>query len=142
MQSQTWPIPHRPPFLFVDRILDLEPGRCIVAAKEIREDDLFLKGHFPGNPIMPGVLQIEALSQAGGILCHESKLFHEGNNLPVLAAIKEARFRRLVRPGECLELHVEIARVKKKMVWLEAKAYVDRQLSCEAILVAALMHVK
>lgn len=100
-------IPHRDPFLFIDEVLELEPGARVVARKLVRPDEWFFAGHFPGRPILPGVIMIEALAQAGAV----AVLTEESNRgkLPLFAGIDDVRFKRIVVPGEELILTCEIA---------------------------------
>src|ERR671922_481976 len=102
-------IPHRDPFLFLDEVLELEPGRRVVARKEVRPDEWYFAGHFPGRPIMPGVIMVEALAQAGAV----AVLSVEENRgkLALFAGIDGVRFKRLVEPGDELELTCELERV-------------------------------
>ncbi|MEI6805682.1 MAG: 3-hydroxyacyl-ACP dehydratase FabZ [Myxococcaceae bacterium] len=132
-------LPHKYPFLFVDRVVEVELGKRIKAYKNLTHNESFFNGHFPNNPIMPGVLQIEALAQAGAILCHESKLYDSKTQLAVLAGVDEVRFRKAVRPGDRLDLEVELLAFKKTICKLKAKAYVDGELACEAIIIAAVL---
>ena len=132
-------LPHRPPFLFVDGVLELEIGKRILAYKDLRPEEYFFTGHFPGNPIMPGVLQIEALAQAGAILCHESKLYDTSKQFAVLAGVDGARFKRIVRPGDRLELEVELLAFRKVVAKLKARAFVKGELASEAVILAALL---
>lgn len=130
-------LPHRYPFLLVDRVVEIEIGKRIKAYKNLTHNESFFNGHFPGNPIMPGVLQIEALAQAGAILCHESKLYDTKTQLAVLAGVDEVRFRKAVRPGDRLDLEVELVAFKKVLGKLKARAFVDGEIACEAIILAA-----
>src|SRR3954467_6435373 len=104
-------IPHRDPFLLVDEGLELEPGVRCVARKTVRADEWYLAGHFPGRPIMPGVLMVEALAQAGavGVLSHPDY----AGRLALFAGLDEVRFRRLVQPGDVLDLELRIDRLRR-----------------------------
>lgn len=131
-------IPHRYPFLLVDRVLeiDLEKGR-IVGQKNVSINDWFFQGHFPGEPIMPGVLQIEALAQLGAILTAKS-----GNTkLGVLAGIREAKFRQIVRPGDILRLEVDVIHLSKLGGKLSGKALVDGKVTAQAEIVSSFVTV-
>src|SRR5204863_6849498 len=101
-------IPHRPPFLLVDEILELEPGKRVVGRREIRADDWWFPGHFPERPVMPGVLTIEAVAQAGAV----AVLADEANRgkIPFFAGIDDCRFKRVVEPGDVLTLECEFVR--------------------------------
>lgn len=134
-------LPHRYPFLLVDRVLEIEPGKLIKAYKNLTCNEEFFNGHFPGNPMMPGVLQIEALAQAGAILCHESKLYDSKTQLAVLAGVDAVRFRKIVRPGDRLDLEVELLMFKRNLGKLKAKAFVEGQLACEAVILAAIQQI-
>jgi 3-hydroxyacyl-[acyl-carrier-protein] dehydratase len=133
-------IPHRPPFLLVDRVVTLEPGRRIVAWKSVTMNEPFFQGHFPGAPVMPGVLVIEALAQAAAVLSVKSMPEEEARRkLTYLMAIDGARFRRPVVPGDRLELSVEILK-QKGPVWKErGVASVDGQMVAECELMAMLV---
>jgi 3-hydroxyacyl-[acyl-carrier-protein] dehydratase len=132
-------IPHRPPFLLVDRVIVLEPNRRIVAWKSVTMNEPFFQGHFPGAPVMPGVLVLEALAQAAAVLAVKSISEEEARSkLTYLMAIDGARFRRPVVPGDRLELAVEIVK-RKGPVWKqEAVASVDGQRVAECELMAML----
>ena len=106
-------IPHRDPFLLVDEVLELVPGERVLARLEVRAEMVFLAGHFPGRPIMPGVLSVEALAQAGcvGVLSHPDY----SGRLAVFAGLEEVRFRRLVTPGDVLELDVRLTSLRRAL---------------------------
>src|SRR5436305_5702186 len=99
-------IPHRDPFLFLDEVLELEPGRRVVARKQVRGDEWFFPGHFPGRPIMPGVVMVEALAQAGAVAV--LTLEENRGKLVLFAGIDAVRFKRIVAPGDELTLTCEI----------------------------------
>lgn len=123
-------LPHRYPFLLVDRVLEVEPGKRIVARKNVTANEPHFTGHFPDNPIMPGVLQLEMLAQAGGAML----LMLEKNQgrLALLAGIEKARFRRPVVPGDVLEIEVEVVQTRGDMGWVKGFARVDGKTVCEA----------
>ena len=93
-------LPHRFPFLLVDRVLDVVAGKSIVAVKNVTMNEAYFQGHFPGHPVMPGVLIIEALAQAGGLLAYETASADERIAILYLVGIEESRFRQIVRPGD------------------------------------------
>ena len=132
-------IPHRPPFLLVDRVVALEPGVRLVAWKGVTMNEPFFAGHFPGKPVMPGVLILEALAQACALLAMKSLEAEEiADKITYLMSIDGARFRRPVVPGDRLELHVEITK-RKGAVWREkGTAIVDGQPVAEAEFLAML----
>ena len=132
-------IPHRPPFLLVDRVVTLEPGRRILAWKSVTINEPFFQGHFPGAPVMPGVLILEALAQAAAVLAVRSIPEEEARSkLTYLMAIDGARFRKPVVPGDRLELAVEILK-RKGPVWKQqAVASVDGKRVAECELMAML----
>lgn len=129
-------IPHRHPFLLIDRILELEPGTRAVAEKLVGADEPFFAGHFPGNPIMPGVLIIEALAQTGAVAAL-SLPEHRGRRI-VLAGIDNCRFRRIVRPGEALRLEVSVEKIRRGIGKAQAHATVAGESVCEAGLLFAI----
>jgi len=130
-------IPHRPPFLLIDRVIELDSGKRIVGLKTVSlERDSFLQGHFPDYPVMPGVLIVEALAQAGAVLVMEDRS-HAGK-IPFFARIDNCRFRQQVRPGETLRLEVDVTSFRNPVGKAHARATVDGKLACEADLTFAL----
>ena len=129
-------LPHREPFLLLDEVTELEPGARVVARKLVREDEWYLPGHFPGNPIMPGVLMVEAMAQCGAV----AVLSEEANRgkLALFAGIDDVRFKRLVRPGEELELVCELERLRGPVGRGRARASVDGELAVRGTLLFAL----
>ena len=123
-------IPHRFPFLLVDRVLELEQGRRAVALKNVTINEPFFRGHYPDFPIMPGVLILEALAQTAALMLYPH--VDRTRRLPVLAGIDGARFRRMVRPGDCLRLEVEMRRARAGIGVVAGRALVDGQVACEA----------
>ena len=124
-------LPHRYPFLLVDRILEYEPGKRIVGLKNVTINEPFFQGHFPGVPIMPGVLIVECMAQVGGCLVFES-LENRDDKLVFFIGIENARFRKPVRPGDQLEVEMVVDRMKPRVGKLSGKVHVDGQLVCEA----------
>ena len=127
-------LPHRYPFLLVDKVTSLESGKLIVAQKNVTANEPFFQGHFPGNPVMPGVLMLEALAQAAGILAIETLKMDAHQELFYLAGVDHARFKRLVVPGDILELTVEVAQSRSRIWKFNANAHVDGHLACSAVL--------
>jgi 3-hydroxyacyl-[acyl-carrier-protein] dehydratase len=130
-------LPHRYPFLLVDRIVSLELGKKIVGMKNVSINEPFFQGHFPGRPIMPGVLIAEAMAQVGGILALMSIPENQGNSSLFLLGIDKMRFRQPVVPGDQLRLEVESVRGGKKFWKMKAQAFVDQTLVAEGELMAA-----
>ena len=128
-------LPHRPPFLFVDRVDALEPGVSAVGHYRVTGDEPFLAGHFPDNPVFPGVLQLEALAQTGGIAVLADARF--AGRLPLFGGVEQARFRRVVRPGDELVLEVTMERLSSRAGWGRARATVTGETACEARLLFA-----
>ena len=133
-------LPHRYPFLLVDRVLEME-GDYIHAIKNVTINEEFFKGHFPGNPIMPGVLIIEALAQAGGILALRSACESCENKLLLFRGIENAKFRKPVVPGDQLHLHATRVKVRRNFMVFECKAMVDGEVTTEAELSAVIEDV-
>ena len=131
-------LPHRYPFLLVDRVLECEPGKRVLAYKNVSINEPFFQGHFPGNPVMPGVLVVEALAQAGGLLTQLSRQGSEEHQLFYLVKVDNAKFSRMVVPGDRLELEVELRRQIRNMAQYVGVARVDgEQVACAEILCAA-----
>ena len=126
-------LPHRYPFLLVDRVIELDHGKRLVALKNVTINEPFFQGHFPGHPVMPGVLIVEALAQASGLLIGLSGVGVQGDKLFYLAKVKDARFSRPVCPGDQLRLEVELKRMIKNMGLFVTRAVVQGQevASCE-----------
>ena len=126
-------LPHRYPILLVDRVLEMEPRKRIVAIKNVTINEPVFTGHFPGRPIFPGVLLIEGMAQAGGLLLLQEIPDREGKLL-YFAAIEEARFRRPVVPGDQVRYEIEVIKLRKTYCKLTAKALVDGEVAAEAVL--------
>ena len=128
-------LPHRDPFLLIDEVLELEPGARVVARKRVREDEWYLAGHFPGDPIMPGVLMVEALAQTGAV----AVLAEEQNRgkLALFAGIDDVRFKRIVRPGDELTLSCELEAVRGPIGRGKVRATVDSELAVRGTLTFA-----
>ena len=127
-------LPHRPPFLLVDRIIELEPGKRIVGIKNVTMNEPFFVGHFPNFPVMPGVLIIEAMAQTGGVLAlHDATI--GSDKLVLFAAIEEAKFRRPVVPGDQLRLELEVLQRHTSFARMKGKALVDGKVAAQAILI-------
>lgn len=134
-------LPHRFPFLLVDRVIDMVPMKSIVALKNVTCNEQFFQGHFPEWKIMPGVLIIEALAQAGAILLFRSIPNPERKFL-VLSKIDKAKFKRMVVPGDQLRLDVEWTRTKGKICQMKGKAFVDGELAAEAEIYASVLDIE
>lgn len=128
-------LPHRYPFLLVDRIIQLEPGKKVIGIKNVTVNEPFFQGHFPGHPIMPGVLIIEAMAQVGGIYAVVTDKIGD-DRVTYFAGIDNARFRRPVVPGDTLRLELELAACKRGLYCFKALAFVGETLVAEADLKA------
>jgi 3-hydroxyacyl-[acyl-carrier-protein] dehydratase len=122
-------IPHRDPFLFLDEITELESLKYGIGIKHVKESDYFFKGHFPGKPVMPGVLIIESLAQVGAVIL----LSHEDykGKIAYFTGISNAKFRKSVLPGDTLELHCTLHKIRRGFGFGTASAYVNGELACE-----------
>lgn len=134
-------LPHRYPFLLVDRITEMEESRRIVGFKNVTINEPFFQGHFPGRPIMPGVLILEALAQTGGVLAFKS---FTATSRPVvyLTGVERAKFRRPVVPGDQLRLEVEVLKKRPPFWKMHGRAFVGDELVCEAELTAMVTEEK
>jgi 3-hydroxyacyl-[acyl-carrier-protein] dehydratase len=128
-------LPHREPFLMIDEVLELEPGTRVVARKRVRGDEWYLRGHFPGRPVMPGVLIVEAMAQTGAV----AVLSEEENRgrIALFAGIDDTRFKRIVEPGDELELECTLEQVRGPIGKGKARATVDGQLAARGTLTFA-----
>ena len=133
-------LPHRYPFLLVDRVVELTPEKSLKAFKNVSINEAFFQGHFPGYPVMPGVLIVEALAQAAALLAFKSRGV-EGAGLVYLVGMDGVRFRRPVVPGDRLDLSVTVLRSKARILKVRGEASVGGQLACEAELIATLPEV-
>tara|TARA_B100001113_G_C21019195_1_gene582787 strand:- start:44 stop:487 length:444 start_codon:yes stop_codon:yes gene_type:complete len=131
-------LPHREPFLFVDEVIEVIENKEIHATKYINEDEYFLNGHFPNNPIFPGVIIIEALGQASGILGFVSmnKTPEEGS-IYVLAGVDKVRFRKRIRPGDNIDLFSKVVSEKRGIWKFDCRAELDNELVCSATILCA-----
>jgi 3-hydroxyacyl-[acyl-carrier-protein] dehydratase len=131
-------IPHRYPILLVDRVLEMEPKKRIVAVKNVTISEPVFLGHFPGRPVLPGVFLVEGMAQAGGLLLLHDMPNRE-NKLLLFAGIEEAKFRRPVVPGDQVRYEVEVLRLRSTFCKVAGKALVDGELAAEAILSTAMV---
>jgi 3-hydroxyacyl-[acyl-carrier-protein] dehydratase len=131
-------LPHRYPMLLVDRVLEIVPGKSIRALKNVTMNEEVFQGHFPGSPVMPGVMILEALAQAGGLLMLHDIPDREGK-LIYFTGVDRARFRRPVVPGDQLILEVKILNLRRTFSKIEGKAYVNDQLVTEAVMSSAMV---
>ena len=132
-------LPHRYPFLLVDTITELEPGKRVVGVKNVTSNEPFFQGHFPGNPIMPGVLIVEAMAQVGGVLAHlaKSDSVEEGKpSMFFFMSMDKVKFRKMVIPGDQLIIKVETLRTGSKFWKMAGKVFVKEDLVAQAELVA------
>jgi 3-hydroxyacyl-[acyl-carrier-protein] dehydratase len=131
-------LPHAYPFLLVDRIIEIEPGKRIVGIKNVTYNEPFFPGHFPGRPIMPGVLIVEAMAQTAGVLVFNTLSEGERNKLVYFLGMDNVKFRKPVVPGDQLRLELEITKHRQSIWGFKGKALVDGKLVAEAELLAML----
>jgi beta-hydroxyacyl-ACP dehydratase FabZ len=134
-------LPHRYPFLLVDRVTEMEENRRIVAIKNVTINEPFFQGHFPGRPIMPGVLILEALAQAGGVLAFKS-ITTTSRPVVYLTGVENAKFRKPVVPGDQLRFEIEVLKKRPPFWKMQGKAYVGDDLVCETELTAMVTEEK
>jgi 3-hydroxyacyl-[acyl-carrier-protein] dehydratase len=125
-------IPHRFPFLLVDRCFDYVEGKSIRAIKCVSANEPFFQGHFPGRPLMPGVLQIEAMAQASAVLMSKTLNVDPKVSGIMFMSVENAKFRKPVRPGDVLDMHVEVLLGRRNIYKFSGRAQIDGQLACEA----------
>lgn len=135
-------LPHRYPFLLIDRVIEFKQGKSLVAIKNVTINEPFFSGHFPGRPVMPGVLILEAMAQATCILANKSPsitdpTYDHRNYLHLFAGIDNARFKRVVEPGDQLHLSVELLRYKQGIWKFSGVATVEGELVCSADMISA-----
>lgn len=124
-------LPHRYPFLLLDRVTEMDTdGRRIVGLKNVTVNEPFFQGHFPGEPIMPGVMQLEAMAQTGGILM--KKIGGDASGIPYFMSIDKVKFRKVVRPGDQMKIEVTITKLRSRSARFEGRIHVDDILVCEA----------
>jgi 3-hydroxyacyl-[acyl-carrier-protein] dehydratase len=126
-------LPHRYPFLLIDRIIEFAPAERLVAIKNVTINEPFFQGHFPGYPIMPGVLVVEAMAQAGGVIMM-AEMPDRHQKLVVFTGIEKAKFRRPVMPGDQLRLEIDVLAFRSRAGRIQGRATVDGKLACEATL--------
>jgi 3-hydroxyacyl-[acyl-carrier-protein] dehydratase len=130
-------LPHRYPFLLIDKVIEYNDGKSLVAVKNVTITEPWFMGHFPAEPVMPGVLILEALAQAAGILAYRSFGQSPEKSLYLLGSIQHARFKQVVRPGDQLLLHITFVGSKGHFCKVEARAEVDGQVVCTADIMSA-----
>ena len=130
-------LPHRYPFIMIDRILELVPGEKVVALKNVTINEPFFQGHFPGSPIMPGVLIIEAMAQAGAMLAAESLPEEEQGSLIYFMGMNKVKFRKPVVPGDQIIFEIKFLKQRAKVFKMSGMAFVDEKLVAEAELMAS-----
>ena len=126
-------LPHRYPFLLIDKVVEFEPQKRLVAIKNVTINEPFFQGHFPGYPIMPGVLVVEAMAQAGGIIM-TAAMPDRDKKLVVFSGIERAKFRRPIVPGDQVRIEVDVLAFRSRAGRIQGSAFVDGKLACEATL--------
>lgn len=134
-------LPHRYPFLLIDKVLKLDKGKSIIALKNVSINEHFFQGHFPEYKIMPGVLIIEAIAQTGGVLLYDS-LPEPEKKLVFLSKITNAKFRRPVVPGDQLIIKVELLKLKQRFGYIKGEVYMEDQVVVEAEIMASIMNLE
>lgn len=132
-------IPHRYPMLLVDKIVECDGEKRIVAIKNVTMNEPFFQGHFPGAPIMPGVLQLEAMAQTAGVLLNQ---ISAGGGIPFFMAIDKAKFRKVVKPGDQMRIEVEITNIRSRTAKFSARVFVDGALVSQAEMMCMLTDQK
>ena len=132
-------LPHRPPFLFVDEVLECDCKEFIVGQKRVMADEFYFKGHFPGNPVMPGVIQIETMAQTAGLLTIQLARSKGLTIMPYLTSIDKARFRRIIRPGDVLRIEAKLLQHRTLAGKFYAKILLDGKVASEAELSCVLV---
>lgn len=123
-------LPHRYPMLLVDRIIECDEAKRIVGIKNLTMNESFFQGHFPGHPVMPGVLQLEAMAQVGGVLL--SRVLKQEGRVAYFLAIDNARFRKVLQPGDQMRIEVEVLKVRLGMSKVHGKVFVEDEIASEA----------
>ena len=132
-------LPHRYPFLLVDRIVEMDPGERIVGIKNVTVNDSFFPGHFPGSPVMPGVLIVEAMAQTGAVMVIREGGEAFAGKLFYLAGVDKARFRRPVVPGDQLRMELTLLSMRRRVCKMAGRATVDGELVAEAVLLSMMV---
>lgn len=125
-------LPHRYPFLLLDRVVSLEEGKSILAYKNVTMGEQFFQGHFPQKPVMPGVLIVEALAQAAGVLAYKTNNWHHTNGLYYFGGIDNTRFKKIVSPGDRLYLKVKVTKARTSVWKFYGEAIVDNEVVCSS----------
>jgi len=131
-------LPHRYPFLLIDRVVEFEPAKRLVAIKNVTINEPFFQGHFPGYPIMPGVLVVEAMAQAGAFIMLAA-IEDRKSKLAVFTGIEKAKFRKPVTPGDQLRIEVDVLAMRSRAGRIAGRAFVEGKLACEATLTCAVV---